>query len=508
EVPTSCRGLGKCRECLVEVTEGMELLSQRAPQEVHLREGFRLACCSRVEGEEGKIACHTLRRNRMRIEEEGSRGAREGGGDPAVTREGGERVLLEGREIARSREPLHGLAVDIGTTTVVVRLHDLESGQIVAGASFENPQRFAGSDIMARIHYDSERGDHLLQRTLAGYLARAVESFAPAPETIYEAVIAGNSTMRDLFFGLGVATIGREPFRSLTEIECEAGERAGTALFSSPKKLGIPMHPEARVYGMPIVSGHVGADAAACMLAVGMLEEDRTIAIMDLGTNSEVVVGNRQGAIVASCPAGPAFEGGGVGAGMPGLEGAIERVVIDDDGRVEIGVIGGGAPEGICGSGLIDLLSELFRSGRMNARGRFEGGEDCFTVDAEHGIFLRESDINELALAVGANVAGLKIVLNQAGLRPEDIEVFHLAGAFGRHLDLAAAARIGLIPEIEASRFRRAGNAAIEGASAALLSLSSRLALEEMIGRTRHVRLESDPDFFDIFVDGCLFGPF
>jgi uncharacterized 2Fe-2S/4Fe-4S cluster protein (DUF4445 family) len=512
KIPTSCRKQGKCRECLVQVTEGMEHLSGRTPEELHLQASFRLACRSQIAADAGNVSCHTLRRSRMRVETEGGSitdTSRENLVlDPAAVRTGGDHILLDGREIACSREPIHGLAVDIGTTTCVVRLLNLESGQVKAAASFENPQRFGGSDVMARIQYDSERKDRLLQRTLLAYLTHAIEDFPVDPNTIYETVITGNSTMRDLFFGFDLSTIGQEPFQSVTEIECLEGRRSTTAVEVEAGKLGVLMNPAGRVYGMPLVGGHVGADAAACMLAVGMCAEERTIAIMDVGTNTEVVVGNKDKAVAASCPAGPAFEGGAVACGMPGLEGAIERVRFEGEGRMKLGVIGGGEPEGICGSGLIDLLSELVRSKQLNVKGRFEGIDHPLVIDRKRHIVFTESDVNELALAKGANVAGLSIILKHMGLVADDIEVLYLAGAFGRHLNTEAATRIGFLPGLEASKYQQVGNAAIEGATMALLSLEARRSLEELIRKTTHLRLEADPAFFDTFVDGCLFVPF
>ena len=504
-VPTSCHKQGKCRECLVEVTAGMEHLSPREPEEQHLDKSFRLACRCRINSENGVINCHTLRRNRMRVEQQGRLAPLPSSVpplEPAVVRERGDRILLEGREIARSHEPPHGLAIDIGTTTCVVRLLNLETGKFAAATTFENPQRFGGSNIMARIQYDGLRKDRLLQRTLLAYLSHVIKEFPVDSRSIHEAVITGNSTMRDLFFGLDVHAIGQEPFQSITETEYLGGSRHTTAIETSARKLGLPMNPDGRVYGMPLISGHVGADAAACMLAVGMPEEDRIIAIMDVGTNTELIVGNKNNAIAASCPAGPAFEGGSVTAGMPALEGAIEKIAIHKDGRIVCQVIGGGPPEGICGSGLIDLLSELLRTGTMNVKGRFNSP---FIVDQDSNIEITEADVNELALAKGANVAGLSIVLQNLGLEAADIEIFYLAGAFGRHLDTDAAARIGMIPSLEKQRFQQIGNAAIEGATTALLSLSHRRSLEALIHKTTHIRLESDPRFFDAFVDGCLF---
>jgi hypothetical protein len=183
-------------------------------------------------------------------------------------------------------------------------------------------------------------------------------------------------------------------------------------------------------------------------------------------------------------------------------------VQIADDGTVHARVIGDAPADGICGSGLIDLLGELGRTGRMNERGRLESGDEAFVVDAARGIALRESDINELAQAKGANVAGLQIVARRAGRRLAELDCFYLAGGFGRHIDLAAARRIGLIPDLPDDRMVAVGNVAIEGAAIALLSVSRRRELETLVGTIQHVELETDPGFFDAFVAGCQFQAF
>jgi uncharacterized 2Fe-2S/4Fe-4S cluster protein (DUF4445 family) len=508
-VPTSCVKNGKCKECMVEVSEGMELLTERTDKEIHLRENFRLSCQTKLATDTGVVRCHTMRRGDMVIEQQAMElptSHKKLPLDPAVTRDG-DRILLDGQEIARSTAPIHGLAMDLGTTTIVLRLLNLETGEIVASASFENPQRFGGSDVMARIQYDTENKGKLLQRTLAGYLTHAIEEFPVDPHTIYELVVAGNSTMRDLFFRQNVYSIGQNPYQSITEIEMHQGKRDTTSLIETAKRLLLPIHPRARIYGMPIISGHVGADAAACMLAVDLAHEDRTIAVMDIGTNTELILGNKNKIYAASCPAGPAFEGGAITFGMPGLPGAIEKVTIDEDGKVETSVIGAVKPEGICGSGLVDVLSELLRNEFINSLGRFENGDHEIIISAQgdETIFFNESDINELAQAKGANVAGLQIIFNQYGISFNDIDIFYLAGGFGRHLNIESSKRIGLIPNIDNSKIIQVGNAAIEGACIALLSKSKRDELEKIVKSIKHCRLEADPNFFDYFVDGCQF---
>jgi uncharacterized 2Fe-2S/4Fe-4S cluster protein (DUF4445 family) len=517
DVPTSCRKQGKCKECMVEVVEGAELLSPMTEAEQHLKGRFRLSCQTLVTGTSGHVRCHTMRRGQMRIERQGltltaglPASERAVELDPAVTRDG-DRILIDGVEVDRCGGPIYGLAMDLGTTTVVVRLLNLETGELVADTSFENPQRFGGAEVMSRIAYDTDHPGRLLMRTLAGYLSHAIEKFPVDPKTIYEMVVVGNSTMRDLFFRQNVYSIGQTPYRSITEIEMSEGRRTTTSLEQSGLRSLLPIHPKSRVYGAPIISGHVGADAAACMLAVDLAHETRRVAIMDIGTNTELMVGNKDRILAASCPAGPAFEGGAIAGGMPALDGAIEEVAIDDQGNFQLKVIGDGKPEGICGSGLVDALSELLRTGQMNDKGRFEDDLDRITLWHEAGedrdVYLLESDVNELAQAKGANVAGLHVVFSTYGIDFDDIDVFYLAGGFGRHLKVEASKRIGLVPWIDSAKIVQAGNIAIEGATIALLSKTKRQELEELVKKVEHCRLETHPSFFEFFVEGCQFKP-
>jgi uncharacterized 2Fe-2S/4Fe-4S cluster protein (DUF4445 family) len=509
QVPTSCQKQGKCRECIVEVVVGMDCLTQRTEEESHLKDRFRLACRTHVAANSGEVRCHTMRRGHMRIERQAFELPVTHDKlqlDPAVTRDG-DRILIDGQEVDRSVGPIHGIAMDLGTTTIVLRLFDLESGELIADSSLENPQRFGGSDVMARIQFDTSNPGKLLMRTLAGYLSRAIKEFPVDPKSIYEVVVVGNSTMRDLFFRQDVYSIGQSPYRSVTEIEMADGKRTTTSLTQSGRKSLLPIHSAARVYGGPIISGHLGADAAACMLAVGLADEDRLVAIMDIGTNTELIVGNKRRILAASCPAGPAFEGGAIACGMPGLDGAIERVTLNGEGKFHLGVIGDIVPQGICGSGLVDLMSELVRTGQMNSMGRFEDGAGRITLDPEHDIYLLESDVNELAQAKGANMAGLHTVFSAYGIQFDMVDVFYLAGGFGRHVNVAAARRIGLIPALPDSKIVKVGNAAIEGACIALLSNAKRRELERLVKTVEHCRLETHPHFFDFFVEGCQFKP-
>ncbi|MFT5153259.1 MAG: uncharacterized 2Fe-2S/4Fe-4S cluster protein (DUF4445 family), partial [Planctomycetota bacterium] len=537
-------GQGKCRECWLEVDTGAELLSPRADEERSIVDALRLACRAKIVGTDGELNCRSLHRGQMRIVTEAAQTTPAGDHyaiEASVRRVDGqlqqwrrsdsitadataEPEQASGDHIWFDLEPgLHdgdrpllGLAVDLGTTTIAIRLHDLSDGRLLATRALENPQRFGGSDVMARIRFDGDNKGKLLRRTLLGYLSHAIEELPCESENIFEIVVCGNTTMRDLLFGLSVQPIGQFPYWSQTESEWREGRSAGTTLSRQTRSMRLPSNSAATIYSPPLISGHVGSDAATAMLATGLLDEAGTVVMMDIGTNSELIVAHEGKLWAASCPAGPAFEGGAIQCGMPALDGAIESFRFDDAGGRVMSVIGGGSATGICGSALVDLMSELLRTDRMNERGRLtledesEGIEEdglSFIVDEARGLHIAEADIGELAQAKGANAAGLSIVMEMIGLRAEDIDRFYLAGGFARHIDLDAARRIGLIPDLSDDRLERIGNAALQGASIALTSLPARMALELRAQQVEHISLETHPDFFEHFVQACQFTP-
>lgn len=506
-VTSSCLKQGTCRECIVEVMEGAQLLTPPAEQERHLRGRFRLACRARLATEDGVIEFRRLHRGSVRVVASGERpaGTEPSRRDPAVTRDG-HLVRLDGKPLLKWDGPLHGLAVDVGTTTVVVRLVDLETGAVRATQTFENPQCFAGSDIMARISYASSEDAEMLPKTLTAYINQAIGDLHCEAASIFEVVVVGNSTMRDLFWGLDVSPLGQSPYRSLTERELAAGRRTTTSLSAPAHRRGLHANRKGRVYVPPLIGSHVGADAAVALLAIGALEEERTIAFMDIGTNTELLIGNRHRMFAASCPAGPAFEGGSIASGMPAFPGAIEAIRLDTAADPSYAVIGGGPPQGICGSGLVDALGELLRTGGMTALGRL--GRERFVIDSAADIYLSEADISRLAQAKGAQAAGWAIVMKHFGGSYARLNCLYLAGGFANHLDIEAAQRIGLIPSIPSDRVVPIGNAAIEGATLALQSVSLRRRLESFVTSIEHVELETDESFFDAFVEGCQFKPF
>ena len=300
--------------------------------------------------------------------------------------------------------------------------------------------------------------------------------------------------------------MGVKPYKSSVELECESGERSGTALRSNAQAAGLRIFPKAGVYGGPLIGCHVGADVAAGLLAIGMDEQEEPVMLVDIGTNTEVVIGNRHGMVAASCPAGPAFEGGQVTYGMAGYDGAVESVNIRD-GQPEVTTIGGAEIQGICGSGLVDLLHQLRAAGLMNELGAFEDGASEYVFAPGKGMGLSRADISALAQAKSANYCGQYITLRSYGRPVEEISQLYLAGGFANYLDVSRAIGIGFIADFPPERVARAGNAALEGATQMLLSQDSRRRAEELVRRIEHIELETTPDFFEIFVEGCMFKP-
>ena len=228
--------------------------------------------------------------------------------------------------------------------------------------------------------------------------------------------------------------------------------------------------------------------------------------LVDVGTNTEVVVGNKDRMIAASCPAGPAFEGGEIKYGMPAYDGAIEHVQFERD-TLKYKTISGVKPTGICGSGLIDLLAELKNTGKMNYLGVLEKGLDEFMIAPEYNLSLSRSDISALAQAKAANYCGQKIVLREYGIMPEDVSNMYIAGGFGNYLDIKNAIGIGFIANVRLENIHRVGNTALQGASQMLLSGRLRSQIEEICNNIEHIELETTEDFFELFVDGCQFNP-
>ena len=509
-VPTSCGRTGECHECIVEIKQGWDALNSATEPESFLRGDYRLACQARVVDSSANVEFAVLRRQ-PRILTRGI--AREVRPDPFTVKEN-DKVVFKGpggpQVIDKYRGSIFGLAVDLGTTTVVMNLVDMETASVVRTASFENPQRFGGSDIMNRISYDGSKFPGELQAVMLSSINFEIGEMCRTERIrrrqIYELVVAGNSTMRDLFFGLDVQPIGLKPYRSSTETDMLENRRDTTAIYAAASDLGVRIHPNAVVYGGPLIGSHVGADVAADLLAVGIDEQTEPVMLVDVGTNTEVVVGTKDRLLAASCPAGPAFEGGEVKYGMPGYEGAVEAVSINN-GRAAYRTIGDAEPQGICGSGLIDLLAELRRNGIMTELGQLDEGMSDFAFVPEKNLTLSRSDISALAQAKAANYCGQSIVLRRYGLPMNDYRKLYLAGGFANYVNAENAMAIGFIAGVPEDRIEKVGNASLEGATIMLMSGPMRSKIEELVKTVEHVELETEPDFFDFFVEGCHFKP-
>ncbi len=506
QVPTSCGRTGQCHECVVEVKRGMEALCARTEPESFLRGDYRLACQAAIQNTDCDVEFALLRRRPQILTATSEKPVQL---DPLVTRVG-DFVFYDGERIDTYRGHLYGVAIDLGTTTVVVELVDLETGAGLCLSSFDNPQRFGGSDVMNRISYDSGKFRGELHKAIITAVNHELQQMCRelqfSRQEIYEIVVAGNSTMRDLFFNLDVQSIGQRPYKSVIEHEYRAGERQTTSLVEKAHKLGIWAHPQARIFGAPLIASHVGADTAAALAAIDMESQHEIVMLVDVGTNTEVVVGHAGRMMTASCPAGPAFEGGLMKYGMTGCDGAIESIRIEGD-HIEYRTIGDVPPQGICGSGLIDLLAELRRHERMTPKGVFRDKAREILVAPECGITLSREDASNLAQAKAANYCGQFIVLRKYGISPADVTKLYLAGGFANYIDIRNAIEIGFLAPVPEDRIVKIGNASVQGAREMLLSRRKRQSIERLVKTIEHVELETTPDFFEVFVEGCQFKP-
>lgn len=418
-------------------------------------------------------------------------------------------------------EPIepYGLAIDIGTTTVTVYLVDLASGKVKASAAEYNGQIARGEDVISRIIYAS-KGEglpelgQLVRGTIATLLERIQRRTGVTPDQIYKATISGNTTMIHLFLGVPPESIRLEPYIP--------------AVNQPPRLLaediGLGIHPLATVDCLPGVASYVGADITAGVLATGMIESEELTLFIDVGTNGEMVLGNRDWMLTCACSAGPAFEGAGVVDGMRATEGAIEEVWVHSETyEPTYRVIGGVKPVGICGSGLISLLSELFVTGVIDRSGHVKLDLDTPRVrEGEHGseyvlawgsetesgrdIVLTKVDVDNLMRAKAAIYAGYKVLADSVGVDLADVQQMLIGGAFGKYINVENAVKIGLLPDLPWDRFHFLGNTSVLGAYMALLSTEARQLVRAAAERMTYVELSADNTFFDAFT-AALFLP-
>jgi uncharacterized 2Fe-2S/4Fe-4S cluster protein (DUF4445 family) len=419
-----------------------------------------------------------------------------------------------------------GIAFDLGTTTVVATLLDLSTGTPVAVDSMLNKQQPFGADVITRISavmMDPAalgRLSGLAQQTL-GELAQSVcEQGEVDPGEVYEVAVAGNATMTHIVLGIDPEPLGVAPFIMSTRLYPEI----------LAADLGIGTHPRARAVVFPAFGAYVGGDITAGLLASGMDRDSRTRLFVDIGTNCEIVLGNREWLLATAAPAGPAFEGAAIRCGMRAADGAIEVVTMTPE-TIELKVIGDAEPAGLCGSGLVDAVTSLVRLGLLDSSGRLVpqdqaaglapglasrltmlGQERVFVLhwlgepgDVPASIYLSQRDVRELQFAKAAIATGWRILCEEAGLAPGDIQQVLLAGSFGSYLSPANAIRIGLVPKLPAARVVSAGNVAGEGAKMALLSVRERAGGLALLEEVKYVELSDRGDFNDRFVDQLAF---
>ncbi|MBS16869.1 MAG: ferredoxin [Chloroflexi bacterium] len=507
-IPTSCGRVGDCHECIVEVSEGLENLSERSEHETFLTEPYRLACQSKIISLNSDISFTPRKRDRKILTN--FTGSNKYDIDHNYQYKNNSLVLInDGEEkiISKSKN-FYGLAVDIGTTTVAINLVNLDDGKIIITSSFENPQVFGGSDVMNRISYDSSKFKGELCKSIISSInfeiGEYVKKIKIRRNEIVEAVIVGNATMRDLFFDLDVESIGVRPYKSIIELDYLDNKVDSTEMSKYAKEINLRINPNAIVYSPPLIASHIGSDVSAGLISTDFFENNNLKMLIDIGTNTEVVLGTPNRMLAASCPAGPAFEGGEITFGMPGYTGAVEKVDIYKD-KFRYKTIGDVEATGICGSGLIDFLSVLVENKLMNPLGKFTSEEDKMFLDNEQAINLSRKDVSSLAQAKAANVCGQALVIKDFGKNILDIENVYLAGGFANYIDIQNAINIGFILDFPLEKIKKIGNSALEGATKLLLSNKLRKNLVKYVKNIDHLELETKSDFFDYFVEGCQF---
>jgi len=502
QLDAPCGGLGTCGRCVV-IARG-ELEPATADESVLLSAemiaaGVRLACRARIMGD---VTVNPLAQ-----------------GEAA---DGGLRILETGRHHDVAIEPpaqrgitgdapLLGAVVDIGTTTVVVALVDLESGRQLGSASALNPQHPFGHDVMSRITHVAQHGSQSMRdpivTTIQGLVCDALADAGGSAQRVRELSIAGNTTMVHLLLGMDPAPLGVAPY-----------EPAFIAPAEYPaSQMGLSELGDAGVYILPGISAFVGADITAGLLATHIAEQERTVLFVDLGTNGEMVLRTSEGLVAASTAAGPALEGASIAYGMRAENGAVERVSLGEAGELLIETIGGATARGLCGSGLLDLVAVLLDTGVLDHTGRLRfdaphplasrvsdmDGTRAFKIAP--GVFLTQRDVRQVQLANAAIASGIDLMLDAAHIEAGEVEEIIIAGGFGYHVKAAALVRMGMIPAGWHDRVSFAGNTAMTGALLALLDSGARRKAESIARRVRAIDLASHPEFQKRFVSAMRF---
>ncbi|HEV2327018.1 MAG TPA: ASKHA domain-containing protein [Terracidiphilus sp.] len=454
-----CGGTGVCGSCGVRVIGGslpVTEIDRSVYSEEQLAQGWRLACQARAE------SSLVLECGQWHMD-----------------------VLTDSARISGAAKHGLGVAIDLGTTTIAAQMLEMSSGNVLAVETELNPQTAFGSDVMSRIRAVLHGAD--LTAPIRAALGHMVVKLAHGrEEEISEVVLVGNTVMHHLFSGRSVEPLAHTPF---------ASPHLDEQRFS-PRELGWALPDDCTIRFAPCPGGFVGSDILAGMVATGMTQSDELFALIDLGTNGEIAIGNRHGVVCASTAAGPAFEAGSIRMGMRAGTGAISHVALRGK-AMEATVIGGVEPRGICGSGIVDAVAAGLRSGAILASGRIADGTKVLPVAGI--VALWQSDVRELQLAKGAIAAGFRLLLRHAGAESSDLNAIHLAGAFGNYVRIESAIEIGLI-EAPRELVHAAGNTALRGAKMLLLSEA-----ELQQPPVEHANLAAIGDFQREFADCMAF---
>ncbi|MCX8156946.1 MAG: ASKHA domain-containing protein [Verrucomicrobiae bacterium] len=465
-----CGGRGKCRGCRVKLLEG-EL--RPTPEEERLlgsgrlAEGWRLSCRHAVTG--------PLRLEMAQWEAS---------------------VLQDEAPFPFEPQEGLGIAVDVGTTTLAAQLIDMEKGHVLAVATGLNPQARHGADIMSRVEYalqpeGAKRLTRMIREKISDMLTDLIIEAHASPERLRRIALVGNTVMHHLFGGLQLAPLARHPF---------VPEREETLVFS-PFELRWMLPDHVSIAFLPCLGGFVGSDILAGLLATGLHRQSGLGLLMDLGTNGEMVLGNKEGFLCASTAAGPAFEGARISCGMRADAGAISAVAVKNGG-VECHTLGGGPPRGVCGSGLVDAVAAGLELNWIAPSGRLTCGS---LLPLAAGLGLTQQDVRELQLAKGAIAAGIRLLLQQQGAELSELENVWLAGAFGNYISRASAYRIGLLP-LPPEKVTPAGNTALRGAKLALFEWERVLeGYPELRRAGRHISLHECAGFEEVYGEAMLF---
>ncbi len=464
-----CGGQGRCRGCRIRVLRGDAKVNP-AQQEIlsaeELSQGWRLACQCVLESD-------------LEIE----------------LRQWDAAILSDDTSFAfQPREGL-GVAVDLGTTTLAAQLLDLQTGGVLAVKTALNAQARHGGDVMSRIYFavlehGQARLQQLIREQIGGLIQQLITVAGKQNAEIRDVVVVGNTVMHHFFCGVDTEPLSHYPFES---------PRIGLEEFRA-HDLGWKLAGDPIVHFLPCLGGFVGSDVLAGILATKLHESDEIIGLVDLGTNGEIVIGNRESMVCASTAAGPAFEGAKISMGMRACTGAISEVAVSN-GKLECHVLGNVAPQGLCGSGLVDAVASGLELHVIAPSGRFSNGTASWMISPP--VAISQNDVRELQLAKAAIAAGIQMLSDKMGAR--DLKRIYLAGAFGNYINRASARKIGLI-DFPPEKTKPVGNTALLGAKMALFQLGSAdLSYTELRQRIQHVALNLDPSFQDVFVEQLAF---